>query len=82
MKNIVLTAKIFVRPDSPHKICMVNVRTVFCILPQSFDLCLLCHALDGMRRWELAFSLPRAAHGLTPGVACEPNRSMDDMKST
>jgi hypothetical protein len=56
--------------------------TLFFVLPQSFDLCLLCHAFDGMRRWELAFSLRRAAHGLTPGVVCEPNRSMDDMKST
>jgi hypothetical protein len=49
--------------------------TVFFVLPQSFDLCLLCHAFDGIRRWELAFSLRRAAHGLTPGVVCEPNRS-------
>ena len=71
--------------DLTHPISLTWLKipmTVFFVLPQSFDLCLLCHAFDGMRRWELAFSLRRAAHGLTPGVFCEPNRSMDDMKST
>ena len=56
--------------------------TVFFVWPHGFDLCLLSHAFDGMRRWKLASSLPRTVHGRTPGDVCEPNRSVDDMQST